>query len=140
MASYSYNDAGQFIDRSKILISGHARSQFFDRVKEAYRFCQDQGVREKKMLSVIGAPRLATYEEADQWIRRLLNEATAHNAITKTRGVDAVLAYLRTNERVFYLRAGHWQFVITPHNERRGFYAIKTVLWLDDRIYQRLQS
>ncbi len=138
----SYNDAAELIDRSKILISGHARSQFMDRVNEVYEFYRKLGKAERKIRwnKIGGVPFITSYEEAERWIRDLLNRATAQNAVTKTHSVYEVLDYLKTGERTYFLHTGRWQFVIAQDADSPDHYILKTAIWLDKHKYERMKS
>lgn len=91
-----------------------------------------------KIAQKVGLPRITTQQDAEIWIRLLLEKSTNKHAATNGKSVGAVLKYLETGELTFYFRYERWQFVIKRCDENPGQFVIKTIIWLDDRTYSRL--
>lgn len=129
------------IDKSKVLISEHAKNRFIMRVGEAYCLLKNNGTTPwKKIPKIVGLPIIRTHQEAEFWIRVLLNKSTSERAATNGRNVDEILKYLRTGELNFFFRYEHWQFVIKRCEENPEQFIIKTIMWLDENIYSRLKN
>lgn len=129
------------IDKSKVLISEHAKNQFIMRVGEAYCLLKNNGTTPwKKIPKIVGLPIISTRQEAEFWIHLFLERSTAENAATNGKNIDSILKYLKTRELSFYLRYQRWQFVIKRCDENPAQFIIKTVIWLDEGIYSRLKK
>ena len=128
------------IDKSKVLISEHAKKQLIMRVEEAYCFFYKQGMGKKKRRQKVGLPHIASDQEAEFWIQFLLEKSTPEHAATAEKNVDAILKYLESGELTFYFRYERWQFVIKRCDENPSQFIIKTIMWLDDSIYSRFKK
>lgn len=128
------------IDKSKILLSGHAKDQFILRVGEAYSYFKYQKAREERLQKKVGVPRIKNRHEAEIWMRQLLEKSTDEQAATNGKSIDAVLKYLKTGEFTFFLRCNRWQFIIKRCDEDNSQFVVKTVIWLNDNIYGKIRK
>lgn len=128
------------IDKSRLAISDHALQRFSEHLKDLLKTEQTKNLtkkhkgisREKFRFSIEKIPD--NLEQAKALIRKLLYYSTHENASWGGLGAQAIFKY---QEETFYLRNERWQFRIIRNKENPDEFILKTVVWLDDKKYQK---
>ena len=132
-------DLGSFrgeedIDKSKIIISGHAAKRFMEHFQEVWDLyvknmkLDKRGLRRAEDL-LYYRRRPSNFEEAKLWLAQILLSSDyrkAANSIAKTKAI------LNHQQQTFFFRNKRWQFRVVL-SENLTEFELKTVVWLDDQ-------
>ena len=130
-------DPGMFrgeedIDKSKIIITGHAVDRFLEHIKKDLNSLGKMS--RKRQNKFIGFYPLTIPKTADfcaKLIRQLLNKSSHITAASPIKRTISVIKYKRD---IFFFRYGRWQFRVI-HDKEKNRFVLVTVVWLDEKNY-----